>query len=274
MNAHSPLHRDGSVDAGGLRLHYMEWECSGPPLVLLHGLGDSAQSWAQLASALGTERRVIALDHRGHGDSQWASPGSYRLEDYVSDVEALVDQVGVHGCVLIGHSEGGRSAVAYAARNPQNVEALIVVDGDLNAADQESISLLAGTPGEWGSLDAVARHLRGLQPGSTYEALALQASYLTVGLPKGRRAWKRDPAVLAAYQQPELWDQWRRLRCPTLVARGRQSSVLTHEVAVRMREALGKSRLAELEGGGHWFHQEIPGAFEAMVRWFLQDLPS
>ena len=58
-----------------------------------------------------------------------------------------------------------------------------------------------------------------------------------------------------------------------LVARGRESTVLSHDSAVRMREAVATSRLAELEGGGHWFHQEIPGDLEATVRWFLDSVP-
>ena len=60
------------------------------------------------------------------------------------------------------------------------------------------------------------------------------------------------------------------IRHPTLIVRGRQSELLTHDVAVRMREAVPGARLVELDGGGHWFYQEFPGAFETAVRWFLQ----
>jgi pimeloyl-ACP methyl ester carboxylesterase len=56
--------------------------------------------------------------------------------------------------------------------------------------------------------------------------------------------------------------------------RGRESGLLTHEVAVRMREALPRARLVELDGGGHWFYQECPEAFEASVRWFLDNPPT
>ena len=72
---------------------------------------------------------------------------------------------------------------------------------------------------------------------------------------------------------PDIWDDWRSLKCPTLIVRGRQSSVLDHEAAVRMREAIPRVRLAELEGSGHWIHQEVPGAFETTVRWFLDSPP-
>ena len=92
-------------------------------------------------------------------------------------------------------------------------------------------------------------------------------------MPGGRRAWKRDRTLLGAYERPDLWEEWRRIRWPTLIVRGRQSALLRHEVAVRMREAITRVRLAELDGGGHWFYQEFPGAFETTVRWFLQRPP-
>ena len=269
--------RDGLVGAEGLRLHYVEWGDAGAqPLVLLHGLSDCARSWDRFAAGMSSDHRVVALDYRGHGESRWAAPGSYRLEDYVSDIEAVVDRLSLMGLVLVGHAEGGRSAVAYSAAHPELVEALVVVDSDLRATGQESQHApenSAGEPGEWGSLDEVVEHLREQRPNSTDETLAHQALYLTTELPGERRGWKRDPAVLAASERRDLWDEWRTLRCPVLVACGRQSHVVDHALAVRMREAARRVRLAELEGGGHWFHQEIPGAFEATVRWFLRSPP-
>ena len=103
--------------------------------------------------------------------------------------------------------------------------------------------------------------------------LAHQALHMTKETPGGGRVWKRDPKLLRAYAQPDLWAEWSQLACPTLIVRGRQSRLLTHEVAVKMRESIGRVRLAELEGGGHWFYQEVPGAFEATVRWFLEEPP-
>ena len=271
-------HKDGFADVGGLRLHYVERGAPGaPPLVLLHGLQDCAGSWDRFAAALSADYRVIALDQRGHGDSEWAPPDSYQLSDFVSDVEALVEKMGLDAFVLLGHGAGGRTGTAYTARHPEKVEALVVVDGDLSETDDGSVRMgersASGPDEELASLEAVVEHLRLRQPGSTDDALARQALRLTRELDGGRRAWKRDPAVVEASQQADLWAEWRRLRCPKLVARGRQSHVLAHEDAVKMREATNRVRLAELEGGGHWFHQELPGAFEATVRWFLQDPP-
>ena len=87
-----------------------------------------------------------------------------------------------------------------------------------------------------------------------------------------QRQWKRDRLLLTCYERPNLWEEWERISCPTVLIRGRQSDLLTHDTAVKMRESLQGSLLIELEGGGHWFYQESPGAFETAVRWFLEEV--
>ena len=200
------LLQDGFIEVDGLRLHYVEWgEKTATPMVLLHGPGDDARGWERFAGAMSAEFHVLSLDHRGRGESEPDGGGKYGLQEYVSDIDGLVSQRGRGGVVLVGHGEGGLNAIAYAARNPDKVGALVVVDSDLS--------------------------------------------------------------------EPDMWDEWRGVRCPALVARGRLSTVMTHEMAVRMREAAPRVRLAELEGGGHRFHQEMPVEFETAVRWFLESPP-
>ena len=262
------------LEAGDLRLHYVEWgNRAAQPLVLLHGLQDCARSWDRFARGMALDYRVIALDHRGHGDSGWAPPRRYRLRDYVADVEALVDRLGLTGVLLVGHSAGGRNAWMYALAHPEVVSSLVIVDIDpdaVNPASRAMFRLYHSESDELESLDAVVERLRRRQPMSTDEMLLHQASHLTRPLDGGVRAWKRDRSLLRVYERPDLWSEWRRIRHPTLIVRGRQSELLTHDVAVRMRETVPGARLVELDGGGHWFYQESPGAFEAAVRWFLQ----
>ena len=273
-----PTPASGHVDAGGVRLYYVDWGNHGAPaMVLLHGLQDCARSWDFFAASMRDDYHVVALDHRGHGDSGRASPERYRLRDYVSDVHALVDHLGLRSITLVGHSAGGRNAFMFALDRPELVRALVIVDIDPDAVNPDSRSMFVRyntESDEWESLDAVVERLRSRQPNSTDEMLAHQALHMTSELGGGRRAWKRDRALLAAYERPDLWAEWSSLRCPTLVLRGRQSDLLTHEVAVRMREAVPGARLAELEGGAHWFYQEQPSDFEGAVRWFLDGLDS
>lgn len=267
---------DGWFTLEGLRLHYTEWgAAASTPLVLLHGLQDCARSWDRFASSMCQEYRVIALDHRGHGDSDWAGPSAYRLQDYVADVEGLLDHLSLGEAYLAGHSAGGRNAFVYSTKHPERVKALVVVDIDPDAFNPESRRMFErylSEGDEWESTSAVVERLRTRQPNASEEMLQQQAFHMTSPLSGGRRRWKRDPALLTSYERPDLWREWGALACPTLVMRGRQSGLLTHEVAVRMKEALPGARLVELEGGGHWFYQEAPSAFEAAVRWFMDGL--
>ena len=271
---------DRFFDADGVRLHYLDWGAASPDapvMALLHGLQDCARSWDFFARNLRSEYRVVALDSRGHGDSAHSARGAYGFRDYIADLEGLVAHLGLRDIVLVGHSAGARYAFTFAAEHPELVRALVVVDIDPDAVNPDSRGMFArynSESDEWASLDAVVERLRERQPQSTDEMLRHQARYMTYALDGGGRAWKRDRRLLAAYERPDLWAKWGSVRVPTLIVRGRQSGLLTHEVAVRMREAIADTapiaRLAELEGGGHWFYQEFPGAFEATARWFMR----
>ena len=77
-----------------LRLHYLDWGNRGkPPLVLVHGGRDHARSWDWVAEQLRDDWHVVAMDHRGHGDSDWVEAGGYRFEDFGRDVVALSDRI-------------------------------------------------------------------------------------------------------------------------------------------------------------------------------------
>lgn len=268
--------------ANGLRLRYLDWGApapDAPAMLLLHGLQDCARSWDFFAAAMRSRYRVIALDSRGHGDSAHSPNAAYGFLDYIADVEAIAAHLRLNDFALVGHSAGGRYAFTFAAAHPELARALLVVDIDPDAVNADSAGMFArynAEPDEWASMDAVVERLRMRQPQSTDAMLRHQAAHMTYALADGRRAWKRDRRLLAAYERPDLWDEWRRIAVPTLIVRGRQSGLLTHEVAVRMRETLQQTnphtRLAELEGGGHWFYQESPAAFEATARWFLDTL--
>ena len=273
---------DGYLDNGGVRLHYLDYGDEGDgsraPMVLLHGMRDCGLSWDVFARAMAGEYRVVALDSRGHGDSGWAPSGGYGFGDYVSDVEALADGLGLEEMILVGHSAGGRYAWSYAVRHPERVRALVVVDIDPDSENPQTardLGAVSSEPESWGSLEGFAAHLKARQVYTPEDVLLRQAEALTKRASSGGGyVWKADIRIVTEYERPDLWESWGRISCPVLLVRGRQSALLTHGTAVRMREALPTSqvRLAELEGGGHWFYQDFPGAFEAAVRWFLGDM--
>ena len=269
---------EGHVSNGPVSLHYLDWGGDGlPPMVLLHGMRDSARSWDTFANSMKDSFRVLALDSRGHGDSDWAGHGGYTFHHHVSDVEAFFDALELEGAIIAGHSAGGRYAWAYAVNNTDRVKALIVVDIDpdpQNAQTARDFSDIEAEPDSWDSLEEFQERLRHRQVYTGDPALKSQALAVSRQTSDGKYVWKADIRIVTEYERPDLWDSWSRIRCPVLLVRGRQSRLLTHETAVKMRAELPTSqvRLAELEGGGHWFHQDFPGAFEATVRWFLDEL--
>ena len=277
----SPDPTDANFDHDGVRLHYVDWGPTGsPPMLLLHGLRDSARSFDEFAAAMRGDHHVVALDSRGHGDSEWAGSGAYRFEDLVSDVGATVDHLSAtHGrdLVLVGHSAGGRYAWAYAIEHPEVVRALVIVDIDpdpINPQTQRDFATFDAEPFVWDSLDPVIEKLRNRPMFATDDMVRRQAEAITRDHPAGGLVWKSDPLVMDEYERPDLWSSWSRIKCPTLIVRGRKSTLLTHETAVKMREALPKNqvRLTELENAAHWLYQDTPEAFEATVRWFLAGL--
>ena len=80
------------IETPEIRLHYLEWPGSGPPAVLLHGRGLCAQVWRPTAESLASRFRVVAMDLRGHGDSD--KPGSYNWEDVAPDLKGFVEETG------------------------------------------------------------------------------------------------------------------------------------------------------------------------------------
>jgi len=262
------MNRDGYLNESTPRLHYTDrGTADDVTLVLLHGLQDCAANWDGAADRLADRYRVIALDLRGHGESDRSAEGAYSQADFSNDIGRLVDELDLGEVVLVGHSYGGNVATAYASANPDRIAALIVVDSDIAAnshGDPEHASAA-----DWRSLAEVIDYLGTLQRYATTAAIEDQATHLTTKLSGDKWVLKADPTVLEAHVRENLQPEWSRLRCPTLILRGRASTVLAHEAAVALKEALPGSRIAELEGAGHWPHQEIPGAFDATLRWFL-----
>src|SRR5262249_38294140 len=113
----------------GLRLHFLQAGIpSAPAVCFLHGGAAHAHWFDRVIPALANRYRVIALDQRGHGDSQWATPPAYATADFAEDLRALMARLGLARMTLVGHSMGGHNAMAFAAWHPERTAGLVVVD--------------------------------------------------------------------------------------------------------------------------------------------------
>lgn len=276
MRATSPAAiSERSVVLDGRRYTYREaGDMGSPALVALHGLISHAGAWDDLAAGLADRRRVLSLDQRGHGGSEWST--DYSQQAWIDDVGLFADELGLARSDLIGHSMGGRIAFLYAARHPERVRRLVIVD------------IAPMKPGPWPPA-----------PGASFATLdeALQAArepryvpardelfqrFITRNLmpmPDGRWTWRCDPRLRAApATEPgfaasveEQWAALRALVMPTLVIATEHNRLQAPDRKREMAAAIARGRFLEIKETGHDVLLEQPEALIAAVRDFLAE---
>jgi len=126
--------RSGATEVNGVRLAWQEWSGGDarPPVLLIHGLASSKHIWDLVGPILGRDRRVVAIDQRGHGESDKPDTG-YDTDQIVRDDRALAEALDLRLPVIVGHSWGASIALAYAGLYPYGVSAVVLVDGGVGA---------------------------------------------------------------------------------------------------------------------------------------------
>lgn len=249
----------GALEIDGRRLSYLDHGGPGRILLALHGHFGEGRTFAGLARALGPRHRVVALDQRGHGDSDRAE--DYSREGYVADVGALLDHLGAgRGAVdLLGHSLGGVNAYQFAARHPGRVRALVVED--VGAEVDGDLSFCLDWPRRAPTRAALVAGLGGSAP------------HLTDAIREHPDGWglafrPEDMVVSQRRLNGVHWDDWLAGDCPALLVRGTRSGVLGAEHARVMAGRRPGARLVELPAG-HTVHATDPAGFADAVRRFL-----
>jgi pimeloyl-ACP methyl ester carboxylesterase len=270
---------DRTVVLQGQRFHYTDWgPPAAPPVVLLHGVTGHARTWDEEAALLAERFHVLALDQRGHGDSDPAPDGDYGDAALLGDLVAFAEALGLRRFSIVALSLGGRVAINYAGRNPGRVERLVVVDigPEIAPAGRARVgTLMASAPERFATVDEVVAHMRASAPLYTEAMLRHRARHAVRSLPDGGFTWKYDRALRDAIRQgrlrvpADLWPQWRAIACPTLLVRGAQSDILVDETAKRMVDELPHARLVVVPGAGHTVPGDQPAAFQVLLRDFL-----
>ena len=234
---------------------------SRPPLLCLHAHLMQGTTYTGLAEAVSPQYRVIALDQRGHGDSGHAA--TYTREDYLGDIEALLTLLDLPEVVLLGNSLGGVNAYQFAARHPDRVRALIIED--IGAVVTDDISFILPWRGVFATREELESRI-----GARF------VPYLSDSFRHSEAGWHLafDPQDMVKSQQNMVgdhWSDWLGSTCRALVIRGRESRVTSEEHIEQMVERRPHSNLLVLDGG-HALHADNPGAFNEVVRSFLDSL--
>jgi esterase len=264
---------DRTVAGKGLRIHYLDWGTSGKqPLILLHGIARTAHNFDHLAPRFADKYHVLAVDLRGHGDSDWSADGAYLVEDYVSDVEALVSELGLRDLLLWGNSTGGRVAQMIAGRHPELVSAVVVED--VGPERPQTISNRRATrmsqeENGWASVDELLAKVKSDHPRTVEPVLRAFAEHGSKRRADGRIVWKRDPAILKGFVATELWDTIRKISAPIVYILGGASDIVPKETQEELRQALPQARIVTMPGLGHYPSDEKPAEFIAIVEEFF-----
>lgn len=239
-----------------------------PPLLIVHGLFGSARNWGAIQRRLASDRRVIAVDMRNHGESFRAPGQSY--EDMAGDLAEVIGRLGGPMDVM-GHSMGGKAAMVLALTRPDLVNRLVVADIAPVAYGHSQAHLtriMRRLP-----LDGLAsrgeadRRLAAEIDDPGLRAFLLQSLDLKSDPPR----WRLNLDVLE--RDMELITGWPgtpgRFEGPALFLTGAESDYVRPEHREPIRAQFPKARFARLAGAGHWLHADKPREFEAVLRSFL-----
>ncbi len=271
------LPRHHHVILEGRRFHFVEWGTPGkPPLLFLHGGNQSARTWDIICLALADDFHCIALDQRGHGDSEWSYEGHYGPEDHTRDIAALVAHLNWNEFGLIGMSMGGVNAMAYAAQNSQRLTALVCVDVGPFVQMDKSKALVSFVERNSApqSFDDFVQAALAHNPRRKEELLRHSLTHTTRKLADGSWTWKADRRKSFDIERMseslrKLADECGNIQCPTLVVRGENSATFSAEDAERFVDLLPKGHSTMVRNAGHTVQGDNPKGLISELRPFL-----
>lgn len=240
-----------AVDDGG----------QGEPIVLLHSLAGNTGHWSAQLEHLRKTRRAVALDFRGHGQSEAPRRADHDIEALAEDIAAVVDRLGLKRFALVGHSLGGGVAVAYAGENPKRVTHLLLADpiGDSTqypSSETEPFRAALESPGYQEFIEGYWMSTAGEDPVVRERLLRdLRATPIECVV-QGLKAMMRfDPrAALARYRGPAF----------AVVTPSNDLPYSMHRVGAGFPHRV-------ITGTGHWLQIERPAEFNRLMDQFLEE---
>lgn len=278
VTATSTIAAERDVVVGGVRLHLRQvGAADAPPVLFLHGIMGHRHDWDVLVDRLGASCRVIAVDQRGHGRSEWTR--SYRVAEMAADAIALIEQLDVAPVPIVGHSMGAMVALVVAARRPELVDRIVLIDIvpeslTTEFARQMPEMFAAMARSSYATVDEATAEWQAGNPMARPDLLRNYVAHALTPGRDGRLRWEFDAWGLrdffAGVSPSELWAAIDAVTCPSLVIRGEHSPVTTDEQAAAVARRLGDARVVLIPDGGHDLGVEQPEAVTDAVMDFLR----
>ena len=254
----------------GQWIHYEDTGGNRPPLVLAHGLLMDNQMFAPQIEALGSRYRVIAWDARGHGETE-TTDDPFSFSDLADDLKGLLDHLGIARAVIGGMSQGGFVALRFALKNPERVQALILLSTQAGAEDPDKVVLYQSMLEVWeaeGLNDQLAETIAAIVLGNEWPG---RFEWISKWRQQPRSLLR--PAFNALVGREDIHDRLGEIKAPVLVIHGTADAAIDIELAQRLCSGLANSQpLVMIEGGGHACNLTHPELVNPYVQQFLMEL--
>jgi esterase len=274
------LPEDHEVHVGRMRFHYLDWGNKHlPPMLLLHGGALNAHTWDLCCLALRDEYHCIALDQRGHGDTDWAEDLDYSIAAQLSDTKGFVDKIGLDKFILVGMSLGAINSLAFAIAHPERLQALVIIDAgpEVRRPGSSRIRDFVNEVQESVTVEAIIEKALKFNPRRDPKILRRSLMHNLRQQPDGTWRWKYDNRRFQSMGQDShraaraaLADGLDRIACPALVVRGGESDVFHEEDGIRLAERLPDGKFVTVPRAGHTVQGDNPKDLVAELRRFLQ----
>ena len=253
-----------------------------PPVILMHGGGQTRHAWGNTAAAMGRAGYyALALDGRGHGESDWSPEGTYLIDSFIADLKAVIAALGAKP-VLVGASLGGLSALLGEGESPGLSRAVVLVDIATSARPEgirRIFDFMSQKPEGYASLEEVAEAVALYQPQRkrppNLEGLAKNVRRGA----DGRYRWHWDPKFLRRSTpegSPLRPDRLQAAACalavPALLVRGKLSDVIGEQEVQQFLALVPHAQYIDVSGAGHMIAGDNNDVFTEAVLAFLDRL--
>jgi pimeloyl-ACP methyl ester carboxylesterase len=272
---------DHTVEVAGLKLHVQDYGTAGKPQMLcMHGSAAHAHWFDFVAAGFTADYHVLALDQRGHGDSQWdcSAEPEYTYDRYAADIHALTETLDMRDFILVGHSMGGLVSIVYAATYPGRAKAFIMIDSSVNMPADRVAAMNEIGSREGSSYADQSEFVAKYKVRPTGSSRATPGMVRHLALHSGRQfedgRWrsKVDRNVYARRVGRNLTPYWANIKIPALLMKGDRSRRVSPEIIASIKALAPQVEVTEVAGCDHHVTLDNPQGFVQAAKEYINKI--